>query len=111
MSREYRSIQEYEKEIKALYEKGLTHREIGKRFGLSKEQIKEYLKRERRKEQKRAAGIVPKKKGRPRKNSAIVEQDKATNLEYVLSCKEKRIKELEMENELLRDFLSLAERK
>ena len=37
MSREYRHIEQYEKEIIELKEKGLTKREIGEKFGISKE--------------------------------------------------------------------------
>ena len=44
MPREYRHIKQYEKEILELKEKGLTKREIGEKFGLSKEQIKGFLK-------------------------------------------------------------------
>ena len=111
MSREYRRIQEYEKEILALKEEGLTHREIGEKFGLSRTQIKEFLKRERRRQQKLKAGVPLKKKGRPPKDYIVSEQDKAAELKYIISRKEARIKALEMENELLRDFLSLTERK
>ena len=48
MPREYRNIKQYEKEILELKEKGLTKREIGEKFGLSKEQIKGFLKSKRR---------------------------------------------------------------
>ena len=41
MPRSYRHIQEYEKEISELKEKGYTNREIGEKLGFSKEQIKE----------------------------------------------------------------------
>jgi len=37
MAREYRHIQEYEKEIVELREQGLTHREIGEKLGFTKE--------------------------------------------------------------------------
>ena len=37
MSREYRHLQQYEKEILRLREEGLTHREIAEKFGLTKE--------------------------------------------------------------------------
>jgi hypothetical protein len=51
------------------------------------------------------------KKGRPCKDSSISEKDKLAELRYQLARKEARIKQLEMENELMRDFLSLTERK
>lgn len=111
MSREYRHIKQYEKEILELKEKGLTKREIGERFGLSKEQIKGALQRNRRNEEKLSFGIVPKKRGRAVKNSVVTEEDKLADLRYKLARKDARIKQLEMENELMRDFLSLTERK
>lgn len=37
MARSYRHIQEYGKEILELKEKGLTHKEIAEKFGLTKE--------------------------------------------------------------------------
>lgn len=111
MPREYRHIKEYEKEILELKEKGLTHREIGEKFGLSKEQIKEFIKRYHRNERKIEAGIALKKKGRPGKDSIVTEEDKLADLRYKLARKDAKIKQLEMENELMRDFLSLTERK
>ena len=111
MAREYRHIKEYEKEILELKEKGLTKREIGERLGFSKEQIKGVLKRYRRNEEKLSCGIAPKKRGRPSKDSVVTEKDTLAVLRYKLTRKEARIKQLEMENELMRDFLSLTERK
>ena len=116
MPREYRHIKQYEKEIVELKKQGLTQREIGEKFGFSREQIKEYLKRERRKERKIVAGIIIKPKGRPRKDGtelppSVQQLSKLTQLQYELAMKERHIKQLEMENELMRDFLSLTERK
>ena len=50
-------------------------------------------------------------KGRPAKDSVVSEEDKLAALRYKLARKEARITQLEMENELMRDFLSLTERK
>ena len=111
MPREYRHISQYAKEINELKEQGLTQRAIGEKFGCSREQIKEFLKRERRNERKIAAGITLKRKGRPPKDYIVSEQDKVAELKYILARKEVKIKSLEMENELMRDFLSLTERK
>lgn len=111
MPREYRHIEQYEKEIIELKEKGLTHRQIGEQLGFTREQVKEYFHRKYRKDRKIAAGIVVKKKGRPAKDSVVTEEDKLADLRYKLARKEARIKQLEMENELMRDFLSLTERK
>ncbi len=111
MPREYRHIQEYEKEIIELVEQGFTKREIGEKFGFSKVQIKQFMTRYRRKQEKIRAGIMPKPKGRPRKDSIVTEEDNLAELRYQLARKEARIKQLEMENELMRDFLLLTERK
>ena len=116
MSREYRHIQQYEKELLELKEKGLTVREIGERYGLSYEKTHDFFKRYNRKQRKIAEGIQIKRKGRPNKNGttlppSIQQLSKVTQLEYQLAIKERHIKSLEMENELMRDFLSLTERK
>ena len=110
MPREYRHIEQYEKEILELREQGLTKREIGEKFGFSKEQIKGVLQRKRRREKKLSYGILPKKRGRPPKEQTT-QRNTAAELQYQLARKEARIKQLEMENELMRDFLSLTERK
>ena len=52
MPREYRHIEQYEKEIMKLREEGLSQREIGERLGFRKEQIKGFCKRKRQKERK-----------------------------------------------------------
>ena len=111
MPREYRHIKEYETEIFRLKENGLTNREIGKRFGLTKEQIKQFFKRHNANQRKLAAGITLKKKGRPPKDYVVSEKDKIAELRYILARKDAKIKSLEMENELMRDFLSLTGRK
>ena len=65
----------------------------------SKAVIKGLLKRERQKEDKLAHGIAIRPKGRPRKNAAP--RDIVAEQAY-------EIHRLKMENELLRDFLSLT---
>ena len=50
------------------------------------------------------AGIALKRKGRPPKNYVVSEQDKVAELKYIIARKEAKIKSLEMENELMRDF-------
>ncbi len=111
MPREYRHIKEYEKELHKLRTQGLTLREIGEKLGFNREQIKGFFKRERKNERKLAAGIALKRKGRPPKDHIVSEQDKVTELKYILARKDAKIKSLEMENELIRDFLSLTERR
>ena len=111
MPREYRHIQEYEKEILELRAQGKTGREIREKLGFSKKQYEGFITRYNRRQDKIAAGIAIKKKGRPSKDSVVTEEDKIADLRYKLARKDARIKQLEMENELMRDFLSLTERK
>ena len=111
MSRGYQHIQEYEKEILELRSQGKTRREICEKFGFSMSQMKNFISRYNRRQDKIAAGIVIKKKGRPAKDSVVTEEDKLADLRYKLIRKDARIKQLEMENELMRDFLSLTGRK
>ena len=111
MPRSYRHIQQYEKELLKLKEEGLTVKAIGERYGLTYEQTHEFFKRYNRKQRKLAAGVVLKRKGRPPKNYVVSEQDKVAELKYILARKDAKIKSLEMENELMRVFLSLTERK
>ncbi len=116
MPREYRHIKQYEKEIIELWEQGKTLREIAERFGFTKEQVQEFKTRYNKNKRKLAAGISIKPKGRPRKDGtelppSVQRLSKLTQLQYELATKERHIKRLEMENELMRDFLSLTERK
>ena len=111
MSRSYRNIKEYEKEIIELKAQGLTKREIGNKFGFSKEQIHNFISRYNEKQRRETAGIALKRRGRPPKDYIVREEDKIAELKYILAKKESKIKSLEMENELMRDFLSLTERK
>ena len=116
MPREYRHIKQYENEILQLKSEGLTHREIGERLGFEQIKIKKFLERYRINQKKLSAGITIKPKGRPRKDGAglppsVQQLSKLTQLQYELTMKERHIKRLEMEKELMRDFLSLTERK
>lgn len=116
MPREYRHIKMYENEILELRNQGLTQREIGEQLGFSRQQIKEFFKRYHKNQRKLEAGIVIKPKGRPSNDRtelppSIQQSSKLTQLQYELAMKERYIKRLEMENKLIRDFLSLTERK
>lgn len=111
MPRKYKHIKEYEKEILKLKEQGKTNREICKKFGFELKQLENFINRYNRNQDKLAAGIALKRKGRPPKDYVVSEQDKIAELRYILARKEAKIKALEMENELMRDFLSLTERK
>ena len=99
--RSYTHTQVLLPEIRSKVASGKTQREIAEHFGFSsKEVVRELLKRERRKEAKIAAGIIPQPKGRPRKDGQAPHQREKTELE-----------QLRMENKLLRDFLQLTGRK
>ena len=93
MSRQYQRTQMLLPQIKEMLEKGMSHREIEKKLGLTGDRpVHQLLKRERRKE---LQGI-PKQRGR--KPAKTLQEYKYEN------------NRLKMENELLRDFLSLTER-
>lgn len=111
MSRSYKHIQKYEQEIIRLRDEGFTGRQIQEKFGLTKKQYENFITRYNRKQAKIKAGIAIKRKGRPPKNYIVSEQDKIAELKYIIARKDAKIKSLEMENELMRDFLSLTERK
>lgn len=111
MPRKYRHIQQYEEEMVKLKEDGLTLREIGERFGLSYEQTHDFFKKHNRRQRKITAGIAIKRQGRPSKCCAVTERDEVSELKYILAQKEAKIKSLEMENKLMRDYLSLTGRK
>ena len=101
--RRYTHIQEILPEIKAMIANGKSHREIEEFFGLTGDRpVHNLLKRERRKEKKVAAGIVPRPKGRPCKDAPP--RDVVAEQAY-------EINRLKMENKLLRDFLQLTGRK
>lgn len=100
MPRKYEKVQELLPTIKARLEEGKTQREIAEEFGLKdKYVVHRLLTRERRKERKVAAGIPLRPKGRPRKGSVP---------RNVIAEQAYEIQRLRMENELLRDFLSLT---
>ena len=103
--------EEYENEILKLKSQGHTLRAIGEKYGFTYEQVHNFISRYNMKQRKVEAGMALKRKGRPPKNYVVSEQDKVAELKYILARKEAKIKSLEMENELMRDFLSLTERK
>ena len=111
MPRSYEHISKYEKEIIELKSQGTTLREIGKIYGFSYDQVHNFITRYNAKQRKIEAGIALKAKGRPPKDYEITEDMKIKELKYIIARKDSKIKRLEMENELMRDFLSLTERK
>ncbi|MBQ5994651.1 MAG: helix-turn-helix domain-containing protein [Clostridia bacterium] len=111
MARKYEHISKYEREILELKAQGLTKREIGEQLGISYKQIHNFITRYNAKQRKIETGIALKAKGRPPKDYEITEDMKINELKYIIARKDSKIKRLEMENELMRDFLSLTERK
>ena len=71
MPRSYRHIQECEKEIIELKHNGYTGREICEKFGFSKKQYENFITRYNRKQDKIAAGIALRRKGRPPKDYVV----------------------------------------
>ncbi len=55
MARSYTQIKQYYEEMERLHQEGHSCREIGEKFGFTKEQVKECLRRPRRKAQKQEA--------------------------------------------------------
>ena len=101
--RHYTHIQELLPQIKAMLAEGKTQREVAEHYGFKdKYVVKQLLTRERQKERKLEAGIIPRPKGRPRKNAAP--RDIVAEQAY-------ESQRLRMENELLRDFLQSTGRK
>ena len=94
MPRKYQQTMELLPQIKQMLADGMTQKEVEKALGLTGDRpIHNLLKRERKKQ---VQGI-PKQRGR--KPAKTLQEYKYEN------------KRLKMENELLRDFLSLTERK
>ena len=116
MARKYRNIINYENEIIEMWNNGKSLREISKALGCSYQEVRNFKTRYNKKQRRIAAGEAIHKKGRPCKKEgelppSIQRLDKLAQMRYVLASKDRYIKRLEMENELMRDFLSLTERK
>lgn len=101
--RNYTHVQILLPEIDAMLSAGKTQREVAEHFGFKdKYVVKRLLKRQREKQRKLAAGIMPRPKGRPHK--AAQPRDIAAEQAY-------EIQQLQMENKLLRDFLQSTGRR
>lgn len=101
--RKYTHVQVLLPEIKAMLAEGKTQREVAEHYGFKdKYVVKTLLKRERAKERKLEAGILPRPQGRPRKEA--VPRD-------IVAEQANEIRRLRMENQLLRDFLYFTGRK
>ena len=97
--RKWTNMQVLEPQILAMREAGMSRRMIADELGLELRQIENWINRRNRAKAKLSLGVVPKRKGRPRKRPL------STVEEY-----EQEISRLQMENKLLRDFLQLTER-
>ena len=100
--RKYTKIAQFEEGIQRMRLEGKTVREIAEWFGLEKKQIKNWITRHNRAQDKLVAGIMPRPKGRPRKDALPGD---------VVAAQAYEINRLKMENKLLRDFLQLTGRK
>ena len=101
--RSYTHVQALIPEIEGMLAEGKTQREVAEYYGFQDKQVvKRLLERERRKERKLEAGIIPRPKGRPRKDA--VPRDIVAEQAY-------EIERLRMENQLLRDFLRCTGRR
>ena len=98
-------------DVMAMKKDGSTNREIGEKYGLTKTQIKDLLRRQKKNQYKIEIGAAIKKRGRPRKNPEVSENNRLAFSKEQERKKDIEIKRLKMENELLRDFLHLAGRK
>lgn len=102
MPRKYTKINQYEKEILQWKSEGITIREIARRLGMEYSQIHNWISRYNERQRKLKAGILPRKKGRPHKDSEP--RDIVAEQAYI-------IQRLKMENELLRDFMRFMGRR
>lgn len=96
MPRKYVKMEQLSEEVFKRKAAGETNREIGEHFGLSGYQIQQLVARQNRKNRRIVEeGYVPRPKGRPR-NTPMSEEE----------IRQKQVKDLEMQVELLRNFLS-----
>ena len=101
--RNYTHIQALLPEIKAMRGERKPRRGVAEHNGFrDKQVVKRLLERERRKERNLEAGILPRPKGRPRKDAAP---------RNIVAEQAYEIHRLQMENKLLRDFLRSTGRK
>lgn len=112
MTRKYTHLEVYATQVEQMRYEGKTYRQIAEVLGFKdKDVVKQYYKRKNAKQRKLDVGIGVHKKGRPSKDSTVKSDDKAAYLKYQIDRKDARIRQLEMENELMRDFLKETGRK
>lgn len=94
MSRKYTKVEQLAEEIRRLHEEGKTYREIGEQYGLTKKQVADLMRRQRRKQRLIEHGYLIRPKGRPRKEP----EDEVIRVQNELA-------RLRMQVELLQNFL------
>jgi len=98
-----------------LRKQGYTYKRIAAALGFTESKAKDFMRR-RRKQEPLKAGKVITAKGRPCKNAdgelppSIQKLEKLAQMRYVTASRDRYVKRLKMENELMWDFLSLTER-
>ena len=101
-------MKDNEQIIIRLREEGKSRQEIADILGLTKEQIKDWVTRYNRRKKKQAAGVPTLPTGRPRKDYPLTEDNKVEYYKRQLRLAKSENKRFKMENELMRDFLSLT---
>jgi len=101
-------MKDNEQIIIQLREAGKSRQEIADSLGLTKVQIKNWINRYNRQQKKQAIGIPTLPTGRPRKDYVLTEENKVEYYKRQLRLAKSENHRLKMENELMRDFLSLT---
>ena len=101
-------MKDNEQIIIQLREAGKSRQEIADALGLTKAQIKNWINRYNRRQKKQAIGIPTLPTGRPRKDYVLTEENKVEYYKRQLRLAKSENHRLKMENELMRDFLSLT---
>lgn len=101
-------LKDNEKIIIAMREAGKSRQEIADELGLTKSQIKSWVTRYNRKKEKQARGIPTLPTGRPRKDYELTDENRLEYYKRQVRLAKSENKRLKMENDLMRDFLSLT---
>ena len=88
-------MQEYGAEILSMRSEGKTRHEICDAFGFNIKQLENFITNYNKRQQKIAAGIAIKRKGRPPKDYVVRQQDKIAELKYILARKDAKLKSKE----------------
>ncbi len=101
-------LKDNEEIIIAMREAGKSRQEIADELGLTKSQIKSWVTRYNRKKEKQARGIPTLSTGRPRKDYELTDENRLEYYKRQVRLAKSENKRLKMENDLMRDFLSLT---